>query len=86
MADGKETGRMNNIGLSDKEQELIQKVLSHHADVTGAILFGSRSKGTAMASSDIDLALEGLDVPCRLKLSQVNLKNSLSPIDSMLKH
>lgn len=52
-----------NTGLSEKEQELIQKVLSHHTEVKGAILFGSRAKGTASASSDIDLAIEGLDSP-----------------------
>ncbi|MFA6293330.1 MAG: nucleotidyltransferase domain-containing protein [Victivallales bacterium] len=52
-----------NIGLSEKEQELIQKLLSQHTEVTGAILFGSRAKGTAMASSDIDLAIEGLESP-----------------------
>jgi predicted nucleotidyltransferase len=64
MADGKEAGGMkHSTGLSEKEKELIQKVLSNHAGVTGAILFGSRAKGVAMASSDVDLALEGLDNP-----------------------
>ena len=64
MADGAKAGKMkHSTCLSKHEQELIQKVLSHHPGVTGAILFGSRAKGTATASSDLDLAIEGLDKP-----------------------
>jgi predicted nucleotidyltransferase len=32
-----------------------------HNEITGAILFGSRAKGTAGPSSDIDIALQGID-------------------------
>lgn len=53
----------HDTGLNEHEQELIQKVLSRHTGVTGAILFGSRAKGTATASSDIDMVIEGIDSP-----------------------
>ncbi len=49
--------------LSARERELIMGVLSRHRAVTGAVLFGSRAKGVASASSDVDLALEGIDDP-----------------------
>ena len=53
--------------LSQRELDLICGVLARHADVTGAILFGSRAKGTAGPSSDIDVALEGLGDPLRVE-------------------
>jgi predicted nucleotidyltransferase len=52
-----------NVALTTYELELIHSVLARHPAVTGAILFGSRAKGTASPSSDIDLALEGIDDP-----------------------
>ena len=51
---------MNAIGLAQTELDLILGVLKRYPAVTGAILFGSRAKGTAVPSSDIDLALEGI--------------------------
>lgn len=51
---------MNASALDPKELALIQGVLQRHPEVSGAILFGSRAKGTANAASDVDLALEGV--------------------------
>jgi predicted nucleotidyltransferase len=51
---------MSIAGLTRRELELIGQVLARHATVEGALLFGSRAKGTASPSSDIDLALEGI--------------------------
>lgn len=50
-------------GLTPREVDLIRGVLARHPVVTGAVLFGSRAKGTAHPASDIDLALEGLEDP-----------------------
>lgn len=50
-------------GLTSQELDLIRSVLARHPAVSGAILFGSRAKGTASIASDIDLALEGIDEP-----------------------
>src|SRR5512133_3425400 len=50
---------MTATGLNQSELDLIQGVLKHYPMVSGAILFGSRAKGTARPSSDVDLALEG---------------------------
>lgn len=47
-------------GLSDAALDLIRATLRQSAGVSGAILFGSRAKGTAHPASDVDLALEGL--------------------------
>jgi uncharacterized protein len=44
------------VQLDSRELKLICSVLVNHASVTGAILFGSRAKGTATPSSDVDLA------------------------------
>jgi predicted nucleotidyltransferase len=49
--------------LSAHERDLICGVLARHPSVTGALMFGSRAKGTATPSSDVDLALEGIDDP-----------------------
>lgn len=51
--------------LTERELELIRGVLVRNGDITGAVLFGSRAKGTAWPSSDVDLALEGIDDPLR---------------------
>ncbi|MBI4700453.1 MAG: nucleotidyltransferase domain-containing protein [Deltaproteobacteria bacterium] len=51
---------MTSIGLTDRELDLIRGVLGRHAEVTGAVLFGSRAKGTAAPGADIDLALLGI--------------------------
>ena len=50
-------------GLDPRALNLIRDVLSRHPAVTGAILFGSRAKGTARPASDVDLALEGVNTP-----------------------
>jgi predicted nucleotidyltransferase len=49
--------------LPPRALDLIRAVLARHPAVTGAILFGSRAKGTAQPGSDIDLALEGIADP-----------------------
>ncbi len=54
---------MSGMGLSDSEADLIRSVLRRHFQVSKAILFGSRAKGTAHVASDVDLALEGIDDP-----------------------
>jgi predicted nucleotidyltransferase len=50
-------------GLAPRELDLVRQVLARHPEVAGAILFGSRAKGTATAASDVDLALDGVDEP-----------------------
>jgi uncharacterized protein len=47
------------FGLTDREVALIRNVLARHPEISGALLFGSRAKGTARPASDIDIALEG---------------------------
>lgn len=51
--------------LEENELDKIRAVLARHGGVTGAILFGSRAKGTASTASDVDLALEGIDDPLK---------------------
>lgn len=52
---------MNETGLSEQVLNLIRSVLVRHQQITGALVFGSRAKGTYKPNSDIDLALEGVD-------------------------
>ena len=52
-----------NHELSPSELDLIRVVLRRHPGVEGALLFGSRAKGHAHQSSDVDLALEGVSDP-----------------------
>ncbi|MAE71899.1 MAG: hypothetical protein CME06_15710 [Gemmatimonadetes bacterium] len=52
-------------GLEPAELTLVRSILERHPAVTGALLFGSRAKGTAARASDIDLALEGVLDPLR---------------------
>ena len=54
---------MTTTGLSEQELSLIRSVLTRHTKITGAILFGSRAKGTAHPASDVDVALEGIESP-----------------------
>jgi uncharacterized protein len=49
--------------LASSELALIRSVLERHPEITRAILFGSRAKGTAKPGSDIDLALAGAPSP-----------------------
>lgn len=49
--------------LEPRELALIRAVLARHPAVRGALLFGSRAKGVAEPSSDVNLALEGIDDP-----------------------
>jgi predicted nucleotidyltransferase len=57
---------MNN-GLSSATVEKIHGVLSHHAEVERAILYGSRAKGNYKPGSDIDLALVGEGLAERIR-------------------
>lgn len=46
-------------GLPAAVRDAVAAVLARHPQVSRAILFGSRAKGTNEPASDIDLALEG---------------------------
>lgn len=48
-----------NLGLNEKELELIRRVLARHEEIESVRIFGSRAKGTFKPYSDIDLALWG---------------------------
>ena len=66
---------MQSCGLSDHELQLILGALSRHDRVTGALLFGSRAKGTASAVSDVDIALEGIDDPLQAEAIAADLED-----------
>ncbi len=50
---------MKNIGLSEKQLELILSVLKTHPGISKAVVFGSRAKGNFRDNSDIDITLFG---------------------------
>lgn len=66
---------MNGTGLTEAEWGLIRDVLAAHPEISGALLFGSRAKGTASPASDIDLALEGVDDPLRAEAVAAELED-----------
>ena len=65
----------------------IQGVLIHFPEVSSAVLFGSRAKGTARLGSDIDLALYGEGIDWRV-LSRIEdeLDDLLLPYSFSLLH
>jgi predicted nucleotidyltransferase len=50
---------INKFGLLDADIRAIVSVLSNHAKVESAYIFGSRAKGNYRSGSDVDLALKG---------------------------
>jgi predicted nucleotidyltransferase len=56
-----------NHGLSAATVEKIHGVLSRHAEVERAILYGSRAKGNFKPGSDIDLTLTGAGLEERIR-------------------
>ncbi|MBN1314789.1 MAG: nucleotidyltransferase domain-containing protein [Anaerolineales bacterium] len=65
---------MIELGLTGRELELLREVFARHSEITGVIVFGSRAKGTAAPSSDIDLAIEGLDDPLKAEAIRSELE------------
>ena len=51
---------MSDIGLATNELTMLLAVFRRYPRIRQVLLFGSRAKGTANASSDIDLAVYGM--------------------------
>lgn len=58
---------MTRTGLLQTELDLIRGVLAKHPRVKRALLYGSRAKGTQSPSSDVDLALVGIEAPLEVE-------------------
>ena len=56
------------IGLTPKELEILQNVFKKFDDIKEVILFGSRALGTHKTTSDIDLAINNVDINTLSKL------------------
>ena len=54
-------------GLNADELSQLQALFSFYPEVRKVILFGSRAKGTAGKTSDIDLAVDGIENPLTIK-------------------
>lgn len=50
---------MNNVGLTNREQQLLCGLLSTVPNVEKAVVYGSRAKGCNHRFSDVDLTLMG---------------------------
>lgn len=50
---------MNTFGLSDSVLSAITNAIASVGNVSRALIYGSRAKGTYRANSDIDITLEG---------------------------
>lgn len=49
--------------LTTNELAMVQSVFRRHSEVSSAILFGSRAKGTHTERSDVDLVVSGTLTP-----------------------
>ena len=56
------------IGLSQKELEILKEVFKKFDNIKEVILFGSRALGKHRPSSDIDLAINNVDINILSKL------------------
>ena len=65
MVHGKTNGAVT--GLNADELSQLQALFSFYPEVRKVILFGSRAKGTAGKTSDIDLAVDGIENPLTIK-------------------
>jgi predicted nucleotidyltransferase len=54
---------MNGPPLTEQELALVRGVFGRHPEVSAAILYGSRAKGTHKSFSDVDLAVVGEVTP-----------------------
>jgi predicted nucleotidyltransferase len=67
---------MSNLsGLKAHELDLLRAALADSAGLTRAWLFGSRAKGTAGATSDIDIAVEGLRTNLEVEAARDSLND-----------
>ena len=67
-------------GLTNSDLEIICQAFKRFPNVTEAVLFGSRAKGTCHPGSDIDIALKGNDLKqTALQLSIYFNQESLLP-------
>jgi len=63
------------MALSDKELGLLKKTFLNNKKLRQVILFGSRAKGTETDSSDIDLAVLGLDTELDIEALAMELED-----------
>lgn len=56
------------FGLSDTVIQELHDVFRRYANIEKVLIFGSRSKGTYRAGSDIDLAVVGKDIDYNMLL------------------
>jgi predicted nucleotidyltransferase len=45
--------------LKESEKKIIRGMIRQHPEITRALIFGSRARGTANQGSDVDIALVG---------------------------
>jgi predicted nucleotidyltransferase len=50
------------FGLKEKDLRKITTVMNHFPQIESAIIYGSRAKGNYKQASDIDIALQGLEL------------------------
>ncbi len=69
---------MNDIGLTDNEQQRLCQLFSKMPRVEKAVVYGSRAKGCNRRFSDVDLTLMGNE------LTRQDLRNVVNEIDDLL--
>ena len=57
---------MTKHGLTKAELNIISNILSEYSSIDHVILFGSRAMGTHRDASDIDMVIQGKNIPAFL--------------------
>jgi uncharacterized protein len=72
---------MNNsqLGFKDGDLETIVRVISRFPDITKAVIFGSRAKGTYQPGSDVDIAIWAMNYDNALQLPGILNDETLLP-------
>lgn len=69
-------------GLKPSDLEVILSAFKRHPNISEALLFGSRAKGTHRQGSDVDIALKGKDLrTTALQLSTYLNQETLLPYE-----
>jgi predicted nucleotidyltransferase len=66
---------MIDIGLDDNALKLMRSVFVQFPDVCRVVLFGSRAKGIAGNSSDVDLAVDGISDELEIERMTMELED-----------
>lgn len=67
-------------GLLDRDLKLIIESVQSFPEISSAVLFGSRAKGTQKIASDVDLAIKGKSITYEIAVRLATMLNEEKPL------